>query len=190
MIIRSVSSGKRVDDEHPNLSGGHDGGGCFRQYTTEQVSGIVRDSTWASVGNVTVPARNVATGQVRTAPSMRQDTTSAADRRHIFVFSHIYRYRSGRQPTLVQDARWLATLRCDDAAGRALNLGITRDRTGNGGAAQRPDVIGDWTAGGTPNFGQVTSATDPRTLQFGLRVAFLRNTRKTEPAPRGINQSS
>ena len=26
--------------------------------------------------------------------------------------------------------------------------------------------------GGTSNFGQITSATDPRTLQFGLRLGF------------------
>ncbi len=69
------------------------------------------------------------------------------DRRHIFVFSYIYPLPFWRgQEAWYKKALggWQLSGVTTIQSGRPLNLGITGDRAGNGGSAQRPDVVGDW----------------------------------------------
>lgn len=73
------------------------------------------------------------------------------DRRHIFVFSSIYPLPFRR----AQDAWFKKTFGGRQLSGpttmqsgRPLSLGITGDRAGDGGSAQRPDVVGDWRKNG------------------------------------------
>jgi hypothetical protein len=175
---------------------------------------------------------------------------SAFDRRHIFVLSYVYPLPFWQQQnTWYQKAfgGWQLSGITTIQSGMPLNIGIQGDRAGTGTGNQRPNLVGDWRAGGgtekrwfntdafalpalgtfgnlgrnavigpgmnnwdismqkyfsfterwklqaraeafnapnhlqywgvattvgASNFGQVTSATDPRTFQFALKLLF------------------
>jgi hypothetical protein len=171
-------------------------------------------------------------------------------RAHVFVFSYIYPlpfWLDGKGWYKQAFGGWQISGVTTMQTGTPLNIGISPDQAGIGQTGQRPNVVGDWSAGGkqrlawfnkeafalpaagtfgnlgrnvligpgqnnwdaslqkffnlgervklqfrlemydapnhlswwgvattvgASNFGQITSGTDPRTLQFGLRLTF------------------
>lgn len=137
------------------------------QDTTQQISGFVKDANGALVAAAAVTARNIGTGQTRTATTNESgyyvianipigEYEVGAEARGFRKFlqkgvSYVYElpfWRAGQRWYEQAFGGWQLSGVTTLQGGRPLNLTIAGDRAGTTSTNQRPDLIGDWQEGG------------------------------------------